>query len=304
MIKCENRPTRLVGCLLLAVVMISAAKADNPAGLPGADSLAAPPARFGLFDWLDHRSAYYAEFSPQPLLVDDTGLESDGELEFSSLSTQAGGQRADSYAVGVQKSFGLLTLELSVPYQKMSDADDNSEGVGSISLAARYPLYQFVSGKKFFDTTFGVALEAGLPANSPVSQNAELTPKIFNDLKLGEHFSLQTILGYSTLLGGGDKGDLQTFEYGFDFACALPHRKLPLPGVEQFTPMLEVSGETELNHAAAGQNSLLGCIGFRVNFKPLGDVQPSLGLGYVFPIDVGAHTEVRWGIATSLTFDF
>ena len=286
---------QILGALLAVSVVHAAAPADG---------LTVPDTRFGLFDWLDHRSAYYAEFFPQPLLVDDTGLESDGELEFSSLSTRAGDQRADSYAVGIQKSFGLLTMELSVPYQKMSDADDSSEGVGSISLAARYPLYQFVSGQKFFDTTFGVALEAGLPVNSPVSQNTELTPKIFNDLKLGEHFSLQTILGYSTLFGGGDLGGLQTFEYGFDFACALPHRELPLPGVQQFTPMLEISGETELNRAEAGQNSLLGSIGFRVNFKPLGDIQPSLGLGYVFPIDAGAREEVRWGIATSLTVDF
>jgi len=147
-------------------------------------------------------------------------------------------------------------------------------------------------------------MEAGLPVNSEVSKNTELTPKVFDDVKLGENFSVQTVLGCSTLLGGGDQGGQETFEYGFDFGWQVSHGELPLPGVQQFIPMLELSGETQLNQAAAGQNSLLGCLGFRLNLKPIGDLQPSLGLGYVFPVDNGAHAEVHYGLATSLTFDF
>jgi hypothetical protein len=292
-----------LGCVLSGLVA-TAAPIENLDASTGTGAGATTAPRFGLFDWLDHRSAYYEEFFPQPLIVDDTGLERDGELELSSLTTRAGGQHTDMVSAGVQKSFGLLTLELSVPYEYFSDDGGRSQGVGSIDLGARYPLYQFVSDGKFFDSTFGVALEAGLPVNSEVSKNTELTPKVFNDLKLGENFSLQTVLGYSTLLGGGDQGGLRTFEYGFDFGYEISRAKLPLPGVQQFIPMLELSGETELNHADAGQNSLLGSLGFRLNFKPLGDLQPSLGLGYVFPMDSGAHAEVHYGIVTSLTFEF
>jgi hypothetical protein len=68
--------------------------------------------------------------------------------------------------------------------------------------------------------------------------------------------------------------------------------------------MFELNGETGLNNGEAGQNSLLGSIGFRADLKPIGDVQPSLGLGFVFPIDSGARAEVHWGIATSVTLDF
>jgi hypothetical protein len=292
-----------LGCVLPGL-LAAAAPAENLDAAAGTNAVVATDPRFGLLDGLDHRSAYYEEFFPQPLLVDDTGLEPDGELEFASLSTRAGSQRSDMVSAGVQQSFGLLTVELSVPYEYISDGDSHSQGVGSLDLGVRYPLYQFVSDGKFFDSTFGVAMEAGLPVNSEVSKNTELTPKVFDDVKLGENFSVQAVLGYSTLLGGGDQGGLRTFEYGFDFGWQVSHRELPLPGVQQFIPMLELSGETELNQADAGQNSLLGSLGFRLNLKPIGDLQPSLGLGYVFPVDNGAHAEVHYGLATSLTFDF
>ncbi|MGO8679689.1 MAG: hypothetical protein ACLQUR_10150 [Limisphaerales bacterium] len=68
--------------------------------------------------------------------------------------------------------------------------------------------------------------------------------------------------------------------------------------------MFELSGETELNKADSGQNSLLGSIGFRMNLKPIGEVQSSFGLGFVFPIDNTARAEVHWGIVTSLTLEF
>lgn len=302
--KFQTRPVAGVFGILFAVTFIHAtAMADYQVTLAGTNSLVAPNSYYGLFNWLDHRSAYYREFFPQPLLVDDTGLE-DGEVEFGSLHTQANDQRSDIVSIGVQKSFSLLTFELAVPYERDSDADNVSQGIGNINLSARYPIYQFVSAKGFFDTTLGVAMEVGMPVNSAVSKNTEFAPKIFNDLKLGEHFSLQSVFGYSTLFGGGDGGDLHAFEYGFDFGCTIPQSELPLPGVQQFIPMFELAGETELNKADSGQNSLLGSIGFRLNLKPIREVQSSLGLGFVFPIDGAARATVHWGIATSLTLGF
>jgi hypothetical protein len=273
---------------------------DSPTGTNSTMAAAAD----GPFGWLDQRSVYSQEFFPQPLLVDDTGLETDGELELSFLHTQANDQRSDIATAEFQKSFGLLTLELGVPYEHDSDAGAVAQGAGNIELGARYPIYQFVSAGGFFDNTLGIAMEADIPASSAISINAEFEPKIFNDLKLGDRFSIQSVLGWSTVVGGGDDGGQQTFEYGFAFAYALSQSELPLPGVKQFTPMLELVGETGLNQDEAGQNSLLGSLGFRADLKPIGDLQPSLGLGYVLPIDNGAHAEVHWGIVISLIFEF
>jgi len=167
----------------------------------------------------------------------------------------------------------------------------------------RGPIYQFVSPGGWVNTTFGVGIEAGIPTESAVSKNAELVPKIFNDLELG-NFTVQSILGYSTLFGPGDAGGLQTFEYGFVFGYTIPHDRLPLPDVLQTIPFLELVGETELNKDNPGHNSLLGNAGLRFNLKAIGPVQPRPGVGIIFPLNSGARENAHWGVITSLVFEF
>ena len=36
----------------------------------------------------------------------------------------------------------------------------------------------------------------------------------------------------------------------------------------------------------------------------MGELQPSLGLAWVFPLDNGAREEVRWGFVVSAIFEF
>jgi hypothetical protein len=259
--------------------------------------------RYGLFNWLDHRSAYGEGVFPEPFLVDETDLEAN-EFRFDWLHTRASNQHSDLFKAEVEKSFGLLTLELEVPYQRDVSAGVVPEGVGNISLGARYPNYQIVSGNGFVDSTFGAGFEAGIPVNSSVSRNAELVPKIFDDLRLGDHFTLQSVLGYSTLLGGGADGGLQTFEYGFVFGYTIEHEQLSLPGVLRVIPVLELSGETELTKAHRGHNRLRGDFGLRANLKTIGRVQPRLGLAFVFPIDRGARDDSHWGVITSFVFEY
>ena len=155
----------------------------------------------------------------------------------------------------------------------------------------------------WFDTTIGAGVEAGIPTTSDVSHNAELVPKIFDDLKIGR-FTMQSILGYSMLFGPGDDGGVNTFEYGFVFGYDLPHKILPLPGVDKIIPVLELSGETQLNKDATGRNSLTADAGLRVNLKTIGRIQPRPGLVFVFPMDNNARQEAHWGVMTSLVFEF
>jgi hypothetical protein len=137
-----------IGGAFFAVVFIQA-KAMSPEPAATADTNITMAADTGIFGGLDHRSAYFQDFFPQPLLVDDTGLE-EGELEFASLHTQASGQHSDIVSAGAQKSFGLLTFELAVPYERDVGDGAVAQGIGNISLGARYPLYQMVSSAGFF----------------------------------------------------------------------------------------------------------------------------------------------------------
>jgi hypothetical protein len=165
-------------------------------------------------------------------------------------------------------------------------------------------VFQYVSSNGFVDTTFGAAIEVGIPVNSSVSKNGEVVPKIFNDLRLGDHFTLQSIVGYSRLFGGGPDRGVETFEYGFVFGWTIQHKELPLPGIQQLIPVLELDGETGLNKGNRGQTNILGDVGFRANLKAIGPIQPRPGLALVFPVDRGAREDTHWGVIASLVFEY
>jgi hypothetical protein len=295
----------VLGMLSVATCFQTAALADDSmaASANTNSSSVAPDTRYGFLNGLDHRSSYGQGIFPEPMLVDESDVDNEFRLDW--LHTEANAQQNDEAKVELEKSFGLMTVELEVPYERAAASGQSTqEGVGNIDAGARYPFYQFVSANGLFDTTFGAAMEVGIPVNSAVSKNTEFVPKVFNDLKVGEHFTLQTLLGYATLFGGGDEGGLQTFESGFVFGYTIQHGEFPLPGVQQFIPMFELVGDTQMNQDDSGTTSLVGNAGFRVNLKTLGSVQPRLGLGFVFPVNNNARADVHWGIITSLVFEY
>jgi hypothetical protein len=197
-----------------------------------------------------------------------------------------------------------VTLEVEAPYEYNTSPDGVTKGFDNVDLGARLPIFQYVSAGGFFDTTFGAGVEVGIPTTSPVSKNAELVPKIFNDMRFGSHLTVQTIVGYSTLYGPGADGGLQVFEYGALAGLTFSHKELPIPGVEQLIPLFEFSGEKQLNHDEKGTNTLLGNVGLRVNLKAIGPIQPRLGVGWVFPLNEAARADIHAGIYTSLVFEF
>ena len=300
-------PPRVLAALALCFLfqqpnLALAGPASNESA--GNESTTEPPStRYGLFDLLDSRSQYGQGVFPEPFIVDDSDLEVN-EARLDLLHTKIGSQHSDLMTAEIEKGFGVLTLEVEVPYEWDHLGGQRQQGSNNIDLGARIPVYQYVSASGFVDSTFGVAFEGGVPTNSTLSKNGELVPKIFNDLRLGEHFTLQSILGYSTLVGPGEDGGLQTFEYGFVFGYTIEHEQLPIPNVLQVIPVFELLGETGLNHGQRGDTSLEGNAAVRVNLKTVGRIQPRLGIGYVFPIDNNARRDLHWGIVTSLVFEY
>jgi len=174
-----------------------------------------------------------------------------------------------------------MTFELEFLYERDVSTGVVSEGVNSINPGVRVPFYQYVSAP--VDTTFGVGTEVAVPINSARSSNTEVVPKIFNDLILGDHFTLQSIFGYSALFGPGPDRNWRHFESGFVFGYTFQHKELPISGVRQFIPMFELKGESAINRNDAGRTALLGDLGFRVNLKPLDGRNLGLALLLFFP---------------------
>ena len=312
----KRMPAKAIFLALFLTINASlsvAVRASSLATAAPEQAVSSDGTRYGLFDWLDHRSAYGQGAFPEPFLVDDSDLEVN-EARFDWLHTKSESGQSDLVTGEVEKGFGLLTLEVEVPFERDTSfgvdpttgqgANSTVQGMSNVDLGARYPFYQFVSSGGLLDATFGAAIEVGVPTNSPVSRNTEVVPKFFADLKLGDHFTLQSVFGYSLLYGGGDDGGLDTFEYGFVFGYAFTHEQVSLSWVQQIIPVFELSGATELNKADPGHDSLLGNLGFRLNLKTVGRIQPRLGLGFVFPVDQGAREDVHQGIVTSMVFEY
>jgi len=242
---------------------------------------------------------------PEPFLVDDSdGEENEIRLDYLHIAGP-GNQHTDLLHGEVEKGFGPLTLELESAFERDSVSGQITSGMDNVDLGARCPFYQYVSSSGAIDCTFGAAMEVGIPVHSVVSHNTELVPKLFSDLKLGDHFTLQSIVGYSTFLGdGGQDGGLQTLEYGFVFGYSIEHEQLAIPGLQQFIPVCELSGATDMNKENAGQENLTGDMRFRANLNAIGPVQPRLGVVFVFPVDKGGQEVQSWGICTSLVFEY
>jgi hypothetical protein len=284
---------------------------NTPATWAASPENSTEPAHYGMFGLLDHRSSYGRYWFPEPFRLDETDV--DNEIRVDWLHQAGHGHVTDQVSVELEKSFGVTTFELEIPYQRESQllvdpisgttSRDRTHGIGNIELSVRRPVYQFVSSDKFFDNTVGGGFELGIPTNSPVSKDFELVGKVFDALRLGNHFSLQSIAGYSVLIGPSE-GGTRIFEYGAVAGWNLDRHDLPIPHVEQITPIVELKGERALNGEANGENDLSGTAGVRVTFDGFGPFQPRLGLGYVFPISQVARDDFKWGIVTSLVFEY
>jgi hypothetical protein len=267
------------------------------------------PYFFGL---LDHRSSYGKYWFPEPLLNHEMDL--DREFRVDWTHGEKAGRQDNGVRAEVEYSIGMLTIEAEVPYVNEREAvgfdaagnrtvHERSEGIGSVELAARHPLVQFVSNDMSFDYTLAGALEVAVPTRTEVSRDTEIVPELFQLVRLGRHLSIQASVGLSYLIGA-EEGGSQALEYGVTLGYTFDRQDVHVPGITSITPILEINGERGLNRGANGDNTLLGLAGARLDLKPVGAIQPRLGLGFITPLDAGGRDELRWGFITSLVFEY
>jgi hypothetical protein len=159
----------LASLVIIALTLSTPARADGPATQAATEP--AGDTRYGVFGLLDHRSRYGQYWFPEPFRTDE--LDVDNELRFDWIHEEGKGRSADEAKIELEKSFGLLTVEVEVPYSREvtrtydpatgTTVHEREEGIDNIDIGVRHPIYQFVSSDDFFDNTVGVALEIGLP---------------------------------------------------------------------------------------------------------------------------------------------
>ncbi|MGA3068361.1 MAG: hypothetical protein ABSF29_16070 [Tepidisphaeraceae bacterium] len=278
------------------------------ASISRADAPNSSDFRFGWLNQLDSRTMYAADFFPEPLLAEEG--DSDQELRTTWLHAEGSGASQDLLSAEVEDNIGLTTFEIDGGWERDTfyDADDDDstdpdtvQGMDSVELTVRHPFLQWISADGTIDDTVVAGFSLSIPVNTAVSEDFEIEPQAWNMLRLGDHWTVQTRVAYSNLVGGGDEGNQDTLEY----AATLGYRvDLGNAIVRQLTPLAELDGEDPLNHSAAGDDQLQGVVGAELGFRGSEDIQPSLSVGYTFPIDAGARREFQWGIVTSLMIDF
>jgi hypothetical protein len=287
---------------LFAGAALSLLAASSALAGPVVEATESTSTRYGLFDALDHRSAYGKGLFPEPFTVDESDLES--EIRFDWSRVALGSSHTDMFKVEIEKSIGVATFELEVPYIRAVAPGARVDGIDNIDLGVRLPLYQYVTQDRNFDFTLGVGFEWGIAPDDNISRNGELVPKVFFDTLFFQRFSVQAIAGVSFITGPGDDGGEQSFEYGAIFGYNIEHKVLPIPGVQQVVPMFEISGEVGLNHGISGVQSVTGLAGVRLNLNAIGPVQPRFGVGYLFPINDIAREDFHSGVYSSFVFEF
>jgi hypothetical protein len=256
--------------------------------------------RYGLFNWLDHSSKYATNWFPEPLNSDE--VDQDQEYRINGFHAEKRGFQDTLVSAEIEKSWQLLSVEIEIPYERINDDGDRSEGMGNFEFSARHPLFQYVTPGGFFDYTFGGRFEIGIAPNSEISQDTELVGAVWQTIGLGNNFSIQMSAGYSTLIGPGDDGGEQNIETASVFGYNLDVKDVL--HLTRVTPEFELDGETGVNHGAHGETALTGATGLLFAFDSIKWGEPKIQVAYVFPLNDAAKEDFDWGVSMSLILEY
>ena len=104
--------------------------------------------RYGLFDLLDHRSAMgKASFLNRSWSMIRTLEVNEARLDWET--TQRNSQHNNLITGEVEKGFGLLTLEVEVPFEHNYNGNDVENGFDNIDVGARVPILSICFQQRF-----------------------------------------------------------------------------------------------------------------------------------------------------------
>ena len=289
------------GQLLFTVAMLAMSVAVS------ALAQSQPVEQANSYAFLDQHSRYGHDWFPQPLVAPELDRSQQVREDWNHA------ENSDVLDAQVDASIGMLTLEARVPYIHDQSAglladttlptSQEEDGLGLCSLSARHPVYQYVSPDDYFDYTLIASFTVAWPTQTKVNPDTNISPRLSQLIRFGEHASLQTSIGYTNLIGP-ERGGNATLEYNGVLGYSLDQDDLPLLGITCTTPLLELKGEQGLSGEDSGINRIFGTLGVRLNLHPMGNYRPRLGFGYSFPVNQEAREVFRWAIITSLVLEF
>src|SRR6266566_2233464 len=181
---------------------------------------------------IDQRSEFGQAWFPETLRAPEMDLEF-SEVRLDWFHAEKIGRRADEVKIELEKAFGSLTLEVEVPWVRKDEGNRVDEGVETVEVGLRYPLFQYVSSDAKIDYTAVGVFEFALPTGNALNKDSEISPRLYNLLRVGEHFALQASIGWAKLIGP-ENGGADAIEYGLSLGWVMPQRELHIPKILTF----------------------------------------------------------------------
>jgi hypothetical protein len=284
---------------------------DDTKPKPAGSAVANPASSRYFFGLLDNRSSYGKDFFPDAFLGPE--FDAEQQLELDYLHGEKPGVQNDEVDAGVQWNvIGQLSVAAEFGWDShhqdgpadtaASDGAEQDGGTGweSLDLAVYHPIFQYVTPDNLLDYTAVARLDVGIPTRTPASGNdVQLTPYLGHLLRLGDHISVEAWTGSQFTIAPHQTTQLI---YGASFGYQISHNQFPVPSTQTIIPVFELDGQ--LPFSGNGEDALFGVAGINVNLNPIDEAQPTLQLGYQFPLDQGARDQLRWGILANVLFEF
>ncbi|MGC8625011.1 MAG: hypothetical protein ACP5VQ_07075 [Phycisphaerae bacterium] len=230
---------------------------SNLAAIQADDIPASPPAssRY-FFNLLDHRSKYAVGFFPGGIVA--AAMPAQREIAETWYHYQRPGLQDDLFYNEVKWGIDQWTFSFEAPWQhehvdgSTAGSSRNLDGFNNFAISFRSPIYEYVSKNGFWDYSLVPDIEVDAPSGSATSTGTVLYPQVYQLLGIGNHLSLQGSFG-TAFLTGSKLGGQKEINWSAIIGYNLYHKDLPIPGIADITPIMEIVGSDPISGSNVGQ---------------------------------------------------
>ena len=288
-----------VGLLDFNTANLSTIEADDIPVSPPASS------RY-FFNLLDHRSKYATGFFPGGIVA--AAMPAQREIAETWYHYQRSGLQDDLFYNEVKWGIDQWTFSFEAPWQhehvdgSTPGSSRNLDGFNNFAISFRSPVYQYVSKSGFWDYSLVPDIEVDAPSGSATSTGTVLYPQVYQLLGIGNHLSLQGSFG-TAFLTGSQLGGQKEINWSAIIGYNLYHKNLPIPGIADITPIMEIVGSDPISGSNVGQQAISIDFGAEINPMPKwGYLTPYFGFAAGPALTRAARAGGDWVLSAYIAF--
>lgn len=258
------------------------------------------------FNLLDHRSKYATGFFPGGIVA--AAMPAQREIAETWYHYQRPGIQDDLIYNEVKWGIDQWTFSFEAPWQhehvdgSTPGSSRNLDGFNNFAISFRSPVYQYVSKSGFWDYSLVPDIEVDAPSGSATSTGTVLYPQVYQLLGIGNHLSLQGSFG-TAFLTGSKLGGQKEINWSAIIGYNLYHKDLPIPGIADITPIMEIVGSDPISGSSGGRQAISIDFGAEINPMPKwGYLTPYFGFAAGPALTRAARAGGDWVLSAYIAF--